>query len=217
MSQDAYPPPPPPSADQPVPAGAYAAGPPAPAPAPAVPSPAPRPATAALLSVLLLGGAVSVTLGVLGRLHTPTGVAVNIAGFSGPLEAKAWLASLAAALAVVQLVSALVMYGKLPVRAPRWIGRLHRWSGRIAFLVTIPVAMHCLYALGFQSYDTRVLVHSLVGCLFFGAFTVKMLSLSRSGLPGWVLPTFGGVVFTGLTVLWLTSSLWFFTTIGVQF
>jgi Family of unknown function (DUF6529) len=208
MSQDAFPTPPPgqPFAPGPV------AGPPAPAP-PTKGSPM----TTALLGVLASSAAVSVVLGVFGRLHTPTGVAVNIAGFSGPLEVKAWLASLAAALAVVQFVSALAMYGKLPVRAPSWTGRLHRWSGRLAFLATVPVAMHCLYALGFQSYDSRVLVHSLVGCLFFGAFTVKMLSLSRSDLPGWVLPTFGGVVFTGITVLWLTSSLWFFTTVGVRF
>jgi len=180
------------------------------------PAAVPR-ATTVLLTTTAAGAAVSLALGAFGRLHGPTGVAINVAGFSGPMEVKVWLASLSAGLAVVQLVSALAMYGKLPVRAPRWTGTLHRWSGRVAFLAAVPVAMHCLYALGFQSYDTRVLVHSLAGCLFFGAFTVKMLSLSRSGLPGWVLPVFGGVVFTGLTVLWLTSSLWFFTTVGVRF
>jgi hypothetical protein len=175
------------------------------------------PASAGLLGVLLVGGAVSVVLGVYGRLHTPTGISVNVAGFSGPLEVKVWLATLAFALALVQLVSALAMYGKLPLRAPSWIGPLHRWSGRVAFLVTIPVMVHCLYALGFGAYDLRVLIHSIVGCLFFGAFTVKMLSLSRSGLPAWVLPAFGAAVFTGLTLLWLTASLWFFTTVGVRF
>src|SRR5689334_25437033 len=99
---------------------------------------------AKLLVPLAVGAAVSVTLGAYGKLHSPTGVAVNIAGFSSPLTVKVWLASGAATFAVVQLVSALVMYGKVPgVRAPRWIGRLHRWSGRIAFLLAIPVAMHC--------------------------------------------------------------------------
>ena len=172
----------------------------------------------ALIAVLLVGAAVSLTLGVYGRLHSPTGIAINVAGFSGPQQVKVWLATLAGVLALVQLGSALVMYGKVPgVRAPHGIGTLHRWSGRVAFLAAVPVAVHCLYALGFQSYDTRVLVHSLAGCLFFGAFTVKMLSLSRSGLPGWLLPVFGGTVFTGLTVLWLTSAFWFFTTVGVQF
>jgi hypothetical protein len=77
--------------------------------------------------------------------------------------------------------------------------------------------MHCLYALGFEAYEPRVLVHSLLGCLFYGAFTVKMLALPRKGLPGWTLPVFGGVVFTALVGLWLTSALWFFTTSGIRF
>ncbi len=121
------------------------------------------------------------------------------------------------ALALVQLVSAMVMYGKLPVRAPSWIGGLHRWSGRIAVLVSVPVAVHCLYALGFQDGEPRVLVHSLVGCLFYGAFVAKMLILTRKGSPSWLLPVLGGLVFTGLTVLWLTASGWYFATNGLTF
>jgi hypothetical protein len=174
-------------------------------------------ASAGLLGILLAGGALAVVIGVYGRLHSPTGVSINISGFSGPQEVKVWLASLAFTLALVQLVSALAMYGKLPIAAPSWIGGLHRWSGRVAFLAAVPVAVHCLYALGFQTYDLRVVLHSLAGCAFFGAFTVKMLGLARSGMPGWLLPVFGGAVFTGLTVLWLTSALWFFTTVGVRF
>jgi Family of unknown function (DUF6529) len=171
-----------------------------------------------LLVPLLIGSAVAVALGVYGRLHTPTGIAVSVAGFSSPQTVKVWLASGSALFALVQLASALVMYGKVRwIAAPRWIGAAHRWSGRVAFLLSIPVAVHCLYALGIQSYDTRVLVHSVVGCLFFGAFTAKMLLLTRRGLPGWVLPLAGGVVFTALVTMWLTSSLWFFTTVGVRF
>jgi hypothetical protein len=111
------------------------------------------------------------------------------------------------------------MWGRLPgVRhAPKWTATLHRWSGRLAFLSAVPVAIHCLYALGFASYEPRVLIHSLLGCFFFGVFTVKMLVLPRKGLPGWTLPVFGGLVFTGLVGLWLTSSLWFFTTSGLKF
>jgi hypothetical protein len=177
----------------------------------------PHQSMAWLLAPLMAGAAVSVALGVYGSLHQPTGIAVNVSGFSSQQTVKVWLASGAAVLAVVQLVSALVMYGKLPgVRGPYWIGTLHRWSGRLAFLLTVPVAVHCLYALGFATFDTRTLVHSLAGCFFYGAFTVKMLILPRRGIPGWALPFFGGLVFTGLAVLWLTSSFWFFTTIGVK-
>lgn len=185
-------------------------------PGPPVPAPMRAADATKLLIPLLIGAAVAVALGVYGRLHEPTNVAVNVAGFSGPRAVKAWLASGAVLLALVQLGSALVMYGKVPgVRAPSWIGTLHRWSGRSAFLLAVPVAVHCLYALGVQSYDTRTLVHSLLGCAFFGAFTVKMLVLTKKGVPGWALPLFGALVLTGLVGLWLTSSLWFFTTFGV--
>lgn len=165
----------------------------------------------------VIGGLVALTLGIYGRLHSPTGIAVNIAGFSSPGSVKSWLATVATVLAIVQVVSALVMYGKVPrVTAPSWIGGLHRWSGRIAFLAAVPVAIHCLYALGFQNYSTRVLLHSIFGCLFFGAFTVKMLILPKKGLPGWVLPFWGAVVFTALILIWLTSAYWFFSTFGVH-
>jgi hypothetical protein len=174
----------------------------------------------ALLGIALAGAAVSVGLGAFGRLHRPTGVAVDLPGFSGPLEAKVWLATFATALAVVQLVTALGMYGRIarlgnPRVAP-WIAPVHRWSGRLAFLAAVPVAMHCLYALGFQTVDLRVLLHSLLGCAFFGAFTTKMLALSRRGLPSWLLPLLGGSVFAALVGLWLSSALWFFGTVGVR-
>jgi hypothetical protein len=179
-----------------------------------------QPATsgAAKLAIpCLIGALVALTLGIYGRLHSPTGIAVNIAGFSSPGYVKSWLATLATVCAIIQVVSALVMYGKVPrISAPSWIGGLHRWSGRIAFLAAVPVAIHCLYALGFQNYSTRVLLHSVVGCLFFGAFTVKMLILPKKGLPGWVLPFWGAVVFTALVLIWLTSAYWFFSTFGVH-
>jgi hypothetical protein len=165
----------------------------------------------------LIGGLVALTLGVYGRLHHPTGVVVNIAGFTSAGYVKSWLATVATLFAIVQVGSALVMYGKVPrVRAPSWIGTLHQWSGRIAFLSAVPVAVDCLYGLGFQTYSTRVLIHSLLGCAFFGAFSIKMLILPKRGLPGWTLPLAGAVVFTLLVGLWFTSAFWFFSTFGVH-
>jgi hypothetical protein len=84
-------------------------------------------------------------------------------------------------------------------------------------LVTVPVAVHCLYALGLQYGEPRVLVHSIAGCFFYGAFTAKMLQLGSPGAPRWSLPVLGGSVFTALVTLWLTSSVWFFTTSGLSF
>jgi len=185
---------------------------------PAAERPAGGTGVATILVPVVVGSAVAVALGVYGRLHDPTGASVNVAGFSGPLAAKAWLTTAAALLGLVQLGSALLMWGKVPgVVPPSWIGALHRWSGRAAVLLAVPVAVHCLYAAGFQYAQPRVLLHSLLGCFFFGAFSAKMLLLTRSGLPGWALPVIGGAVFTALTGLWLTAALWFFTTFGVTF
>ena len=50
-----------------------------------------------------------------GRLHTPTGHAVNIAGFSSGAAAKAALASVVMGLAIVQIVTAMGIYGRIPV------------------------------------------------------------------------------------------------------
>ena len=171
-----------------------------------------------LVGVFAAGSLVAVGLGVYGRLHQPTFVALNVAGFSSGTAAKAWLATLAFLLALVQLGSALIMYGRIPrIAAPSWIGGLHRWSGRVAVLLTVPVAVHCLYALGFQTGSVRVLVHSLFGCFFYGAFVAKMLILNKRDAPGWTLPVLGGAVFTGLVALWSTSSAWFFGTSGLTF
>jgi hypothetical protein len=175
--------------------------------------------TGALLIAVVIGVAVSVGLGAYGRLHTPTGTAINIAGFSSGITAKVWLASIAFLFAIIQLISALIMYGRFPgvSRAPGWIDGLHRWSGRIAVLVSVPVAVHCLYALGFDPSSPRVLIHSLLGCFFYGAFATKMIVLNRPKTPGWSLPLVGGLLFTALTGIWLTSALWFFSTSGIKF
>ncbi|MDQ0682852.1 hypothetical protein QFZ56_001815 [Streptomyces achromogenes] len=178
------------------------------------PGPAPRgPRPARYLVPALVAAAVALALGAYGRVHDPAGTAFNLAGFSSTGAVKSWLASAAMLLALAQPVSALMLYGKLP--GPAWAGGLHRWSGRAAFLIAVPVAVHCLYALGWQTYETRVMWHSVLGCFFFGAFSAKMLLLRWERLPGWLLPLVGGLVFAVLTVVWLTSALWFFRTFGV--
>ncbi|MFD3705243.1 DUF6529 family protein [Nocardia sp. NPDC058658] len=166
---------------------------------------------------VLVGVSVTVLLGVYGKVHDPQFFSVNVAGFSSPVAVKSWLGSVAVLLAIGQVVSALIMYGKAGIAAPSWIGGVHAWAGRLAVLVSVPVAVHCLYALGFQDTTTRVLAHSLFGCFFYGIFVTKMLLLTRKGLPGWVVPVAGGLTFTGLTGLWLTSSLWFFQNNGLTF
>jgi hypothetical protein len=133
------------------------------------------------------------------------------------LQMKTWLATAATALLVVQLVSALWMWGRLPGAggAPTWVGPLHRGSGAVAFALTVPVALHCMWALGFASSSSRVLVHSVMGCLLYGAYAAKMLGLRVRALPGWAVPALGATVLASLVLVWLTSALWFFTRSGL--
>jgi hypothetical protein len=170
-------------------------------------------ATRRLVVVLLAGGAVSVALGVYGNVHDPTHEQPYTWFFSSTIQLKVWFATAALALAVVQVLLGMRLYDKIsiPRRAPGWLGDAHRLTGTLAFVVTLPVAYQCLWALGFQSTDTRVLVHSLLGCFFYGIFTVKVLSVRVRGLPGGTLPLAGGLVFVVLVGLWLTSALWFFS------
>jgi hypothetical protein len=179
-------------------------------------SPAGEPSSGARL--LLAGGigaAVALSLGIYGNAHSPaTDLSITL-GFADTITMKVWLATVAVLFAVVQLGSALWMYGKLPVReGPAWLGGLHRISGRLAFLFSLPVAYHCLYQLAFQDTTTRVLIHSLLGCLFYGAFAAKVVVVRSHSLPGWALPVAGGTVFTVLVAVWLTSGFWFITTNG---
>ena len=172
----------------------------------------------AILAAVLIGAAVAVGLGAFGKVHEPQFSSVSVAGFSSGTAVKAWLATLAVTLAVFQLVSAFAMYRLIPGgRAPSWIGTAHVWSGRLAVLASVPVAVHCLYALGFQSGDTRVFFHSLFGCFFYGVFVTKMVLLTRRNVRPWVIPIVGGLLFFVLVYVWLTSALWFFQTTGVTF
>lgn len=172
--------------------------------------------TTALLTAVAIGAAVSLAIGTYGRVHTPTGQGVVSFGFPAVLPMKAWLTTGAGVLAVGQMASALWLYRRLPGAGdpPAWVGPVHRWSGTAAFVLTLPVAYHCLWSLGFQSTDTRVLTHSLLGCAFYGVFTTKMLVLHSRRMPEWALPLAGAALVTVLVAIWLTSSLWFFRTVG---
>jgi Family of unknown function (DUF6529) len=183
---------------------------------PLLPQGPPTSGTRPLLAASIAGGAVALALGTYGNVHEPTGDGIATFGFPAVLPMKAWFTTAVFALALAQLVSALALWGRLPaVRStPRWLAPAHRWSGTAAFVVSLPVAYHCLWSLGFQDADTRVLTHSLLGCAFYGAMATKLLALRIDGLPRWALPVIGGLLVTCLTGLWLTSSLWFFTNVG---
>ena len=140
--------------------------------------------------------------------------------FSSTIAAKAWFASAALALAIVQVSTGARIFGKLehviPI-PPRIVSPIHRWSGRLAILATLPVAFHCIFILGFRTTDTRVLVHSIAGSFIFGVIVVKLLMVHSRKYPGWSLPLAGGTLFAVLVTLWATSAAWYFTNVRVGF
>ena len=176
------------------------------------------PRRSVLPTLALLGAALAIALGVYGRVHDPTGESTIDLFFSATLNLKAWFTTAAVVLALVQLLTALRLYGKVkvPRTLPGWLGELHRLSGTLALVFSLPVAYHCLWALGFESDagQPRRFVHSVAGCFFYGAFLTKVLVVRRSGLPGWALPLLGGATFSALVVVWSTSALWFFQNVG---
>ncbi|HEX9070192.1 MAG TPA: DUF6529 family protein [Ktedonobacterales bacterium] len=137
--------------------------------------------------------------------------------FSDTPHLKAWLSSVALALACFQLLTAARIYRLL--RFPpkgRFYHVVHRWSGRLAILLTLPVAFYCLFLVGVTPIDLRVSIHMALGAIVYGVFVGKVFLVRMRGFPGWALPVAGSLLFTVLLGLWLTSAYWLFATYGVR-
>jgi mono/diheme cytochrome c family protein len=168
----------------------------------------PRPWRWVLVPVAV-GALVSLTAGLLAR-HEPRSKGYFRLFFSDPIHLKAGFATSAAVLACFQLFTAAWIFRKLPWPKPAWVNPVHRWSGRLALACTLPVAYHCIFKLGFQDPDTRVLAHSLLGCAVYGAFAAKVTILRLHRFPTPVLPVAGGLLFATLIGVWYTSALWLY-------
>ena len=62
----------------------------------------------------------------------------------------------------------------------------------------LPVAHHCIFLLGFGTYDLRVYIHSILGSIVYGVFIAKGLLVRSRRFPGWALPIAGGLLFSTL-------------------
>jgi uncharacterized protein DUF6529 len=172
-----------------------------------------RTATVRVAVIGLIGAAVAVVLYIIGVVHTPD-YTLGLFGATGlgVYRVKSALATVALGLAVVQVLLALWIYRKLPLagRAPKPIGMTHRLIGFIAVLVTLPVAIHCFMAYGVVLTDARIMIHSIAGCVFYGAFVAKVLLVQSKKLPGWALPVAGGLLALLIALLWYTSAVWYY-------
>jgi hypothetical protein len=154
---------------------------------------------------------------VFGKVHNPTTAGTTALGFNTVIQMKVALSVVVGVLAVVQVLGALWMYGKLGARAPSWVGPAHRATGFVAVLLSLFVAYHCLWALGLetgtladgQPVGARIVVHGVLGCAVIGAVVVKVIAVRSGRAPGWFLPVAGGLLFTLLVIVVLTSAGWF--------
>jgi hypothetical protein len=163
------------------------------------------------------GAVVALLVGVLGKVHDPTTDATTTLGFDTVIDMKVVVSTVIGVLAVVQVIGALWIYGKLGITAPSWLGTAHRVCGAVALLLTVFVAYHCLWALGLESgtledgeqVPTRAVVHGVLGCAVIGAVVVKVAAVRSRRAPGWFLPVAGGLLFALLIVVVLTSAGWY--------
>ena len=151
----------------------------------------------------------ALTAGLLAN-HNPRSKGYFRLFFSDPIHLKAGFATAVVVLACFQLFTAAWIFRKLPWRKPAWVNPVHRWSGRLAFACTLPVAYHCIFKLGFRDPSNRVLAHSLLGCGAYGAFASKVTIVRLHRFPRPVLPLAGGLLFAVLIGAWYTSALWLY-------
>lgn len=163
------------------------------------------------------GAVVALLVGVFGKVHDPSLDGTTTLGFDTVIGMKVVVTTLIAGLAVLQVVGALWIYGKLGIRTPSWVGTAHRISGTVALLLSVFVSYHCLMALGLESgttkdghqVPTRTVVHGVLGCTVLGAAVVKVVAVRSNRAPGWFLPVAGGLLFSLLVVVVLTSAVWY--------
>ena len=102
------------------------------------------------LTAFTVGAVVALLVGVFGRVHNPTLNGTTTLGYATVIGMKTVVTMVIAVLVVVQLITALWMYGKLGLRAPSWLGTLHRSTGGTALVLSLFVAYHCLWTLGLE-------------------------------------------------------------------
>jgi cytochrome c553 len=174
---------------------------------------APAPTTRSyrwLAAPLLAFALVALTAGLLAH-HEPRSKGYFRLFFSDPIHLKAGFATAVVILACFQLFTAAWIFRKLPWRKPAWVNPVHRWSGRLAFAFTLPIAYHCIFKLGFRTPSTRVVTHSLLGCAVYGAFAAKVTIVRLHRFPRFVLPVAGGLLFAVLIGVWYTSAVWLYS------
>jgi len=130
---------------------------------------------------------------------------INDLTFGNPYEVKTVLASVAAALAIYQLVLISVGYGKVRARflASRTASFTHRASGDVIVVLVVIVALACLARFGF---DDDGGLHRVTGFALLVVLGLKIAVIRWWHGLGRLLPVLGTCVFVLLALTWLTSA-----------
>ena len=88
------------------------------------------------LTAFAAGAVVALLVGVFGRVHEPTLSGTTTLGYPTVLAMKTVVSTGIAVLIVAQVVTALWIYGKLGIRAPSWLGTVHRATGATALVLS---------------------------------------------------------------------------------
>jgi hypothetical protein len=169
------------------------------------------------LTALAAGALVALLVGVLGKAHDPSLKGTTTLGFQTVVDMKVVLSVVIGVLAVLQVVGALWIYGRLGIEAPSWVGKAHRFSGTVVLVLAGFVAYHCLWTQGLptgtlengEDVSARIVVHGVLGCAVVGAAVVKVVAVRSRRAPGWFLPAAGTLLFSLLVISVLTSAVWY--------
>ena len=162
------------------------------------------------LTAFAAGAVVALLVGVFGRVHDPTLDGTTTLGFDTVIDMKVVVSDVIGVLAVLQVVGALWMYGKLGIAAPSWLGTAHRISGAIALAAVGVRRLPLPVGAGAGERDAaRTARRCRRGrsCTASSAapssapIVVKVVAVRSRRAPGWFLPVAGGLLFALLVVV----------------
>jgi Family of unknown function (DUF6529) len=167
----------------------------------------------AVLAVPLgLGALTALALGLYSAIHEPTGRDFVLTGFDSTASWKSALASVTVFLMLVQLALGLRITGRFGPRRPPppWAADAHRLIGTVAFGISIPVVFHCIWALGYQGGNSRVVLHSVFGFIAYGSYVAKILTARAEAPPERSLAVLGSLLGFAMLAAWWSSALVFY-------
>ena len=134
---------------------------------------------------LAAGAAASVALGAYSVAHEPTGRDFVLYGFDSSAEWKNALTLVVAVLLVAQAAIGFKLaglFGLRPAGRP-WLSELRSLIATVAVGLSLPVAFHCVWVLGFGSDSPLVALHSILGCIAYGCVVAALWPDGRKPAP----------------------------------